>query len=314
IDFEELEGNSWNPPTMSVLGVDFDISITGWNDPGDAHDCGTGDVLVFDTDVASAVDNDLVVAGQSVVPNLGNVVAHQSCETPGTANDADVETFMQFAFTPGNYVVTSYTALDQEGPDGEFIALQIDIATDGTQVGITDITVDNGDAVEVVDVNPDAGFGQTLDFHFDGSGAIDDIEVCKIIERGGEGCTPGYWKQSQHFGNWPVDPFTFTFGDAFGGFCDSDSANLRRPEDTGTDICSITLLEALGLRGGGINALGRHASAAWLNAGSTVEFKYLQSEVETMVEAALASETYGPTKDALAEANEAGCPLARADL
>lgn len=313
IDFEQFDGNSVDPAPFNVLGVTVTLSIESWNDPGDAHDCGTGQVLIFDTDVASSLDNDLVLAGQSVTPNLGNVATHQSCETDGVGetfepNDADVETFMKFAFTTGNYFVTTFTALDQEGPQGESIGLNIDVGTDGTLVAITDITVDNADKVQVVDVDPDAAFSSSLDFHFDGSGAIDDIEVCKMIERGGEGCTPGYWKQEQHFGSWNVDPNSFTFGEAFAGFCGANSANLRKPENTSTDICSILLLDALGLKGGGINALGRHAAAAWLNTQS-VDFHYLQSEVETMVEAALLSGIFEETKDALDEANNAGCPL-----
>lgn len=313
IDFAQFSGGALSGPssplTLSALGVDVDVSITGWTDT--ASDCGTGRVLIFDTSVPSSPDPDLVLAGQSVTPNLGNVVTHQSCNTPGTPNDADVPTDMQFLFPTGDWAVKGYTALDQEGPEGEFVALTIDVATDGSQVGITDITVDNADSVEVVSIEPEASFTSTLDFEFEGSGAIDDIEVCKVVERGGEGCTPGYWRQSQHFGNWPVD-IEYTVAEAFVGFCDTMDAELRNPESG--MVCDLTLLEALQLRGGGINALMRHAAAAWLNAGSTVEFYYAQSEVEDMTEAALMSGLYEATKNGFADANEAGCPLGRAEL
>ncbi len=317
IDFSQFAGGTVSTPggalTLSALGVNVDVSITDWTDVPAENACGTGQVLIFDTSVPSTEDPDLVAAGQSVTPNLGNVGAHQSCNTPGTPNDADVPTDMQFVFPTGDWVVKGYTALDQEGPapSNEFIALEIDVATDGTQVGITDVTVNNDGAIEVVDVAPDASFTSTLDFEFGGSGAIDDIEVCKVVERGGEGCTPGYWKQSQHFGSWPVD-ISFTFAEAFDGFCDSNSLELRKPASG--DICDLTLLEALDTQGGHQNALARHAAAAWLNAGSTVDFFYAQSEVEDMVEAALLSGMYEPTKDALDEANNAGCPLGRAEL
>lgn len=317
IDFAQFEGGTLSEPslplTFGALGVDVDVSITDWTDVPDENACGTGRVLIFDTSVPSSVDDDLVLAGQSVTPNLGNVVAHQSCNTPGTPNDADVPTDMHFQFPDGDWVVKGYTALDQEGPapGNEFIALTIDVATDGSQVGITDITMNNDGEVEVVDVTPDASFGSTLDFEFNGSGAIDDIEVCKVVERGGEGCTPGYWKQSQHFGNWPVD-IDHAFGEAFDGFCSSNALELRKPASG--DVCELTLLEALGTGGGHQNALARHAAAAWLNAGSTVEFHFAQSEVEDMTEAALASSMFEDTKGALEDANEAGCPLGRAEL
>ena len=318
IDFEQFEGGTLSDPlqplTFSALGVDVDVEITEYTD--NSLDCGTGQVLIFDTSVDagtySGPDPDLVTAGQSVTPNLGNVATHQSCETPGTPNDANVEDTMRFTFPTGDWAVASFSALDQEGEaQDESIALRIDVATDGTQVGITDVNTDYANAVEVVEINPAASFTSTLDFEFDGSGAIDDIEVCKVVERGGEGCTPGYWRQSQHFGNWPVG-IDYRVDQAFDGFCGSMDAALQRPESG--NVCDLTLLQAVQLRGGGVNALMRHAAAAWLNAGSTVDFYYAQSEVEDMTEAALMSGMYEATKDGLADANEAGCPLGRAEL
>lgn len=125
------------------------------------------------------------------------------------------------------------------------------------------------------------------------------------FDRGGEGCTPGYWKQPQHFDSWNVDPFSFGFADAFPDACNWD-ADLEKPENG--SLCSRSLLEALSLKGGGANALGRHAAAAWLNTQS-VDFMYAQYEVESMVDAALEMGIYEITKDGLADANEAGCPL-----
>ena len=309
IRFEDfVPGSRHDPASLSILGASVEIDIAAFTD--NADDCGTGDVVMFDTSVPSSIDPDLVLAGQSVNPNLRIVAAHQSCENT-EPDDADIVGTMRFNFPTGDWVIKSFAALDQEGlSESE----QIQLETDGTFVKATDITVDNNDAVEVVLIDVDGSFSDSLDFEFNGSGAIDDIEICKIVERGGEGCTPGYWKQEQHFGNWPVDPFTFTFGEAFDGFCDPGSVLLRRPEAANTDVCTLTLLEALNVRGGGQNALARHAAAAWLNAGSTVDFFYSQSEVETKVEAALALSDFESVKNELAEANEAGCPLGRAEL
>jgi hypothetical protein len=68
---------------------------------------------------------------------------------------------------------------------------------------------------------------------------------------GNEGCTPGYWKQSQHFDSWTFYTTDQSFNAVFGG-------TYFTPD--------ITLLQALGLNGGGINALARHSVAALLNA------------------------------------------------
>ncbi|MEJ2547298.1 MAG: hypothetical protein P8125_05715, partial [Gemmatimonadota bacterium] len=166
----------------------------------------------------------------------------------------------------------------------EHIALRIDVTTDGTEVGKTDVAVDNDSKVEFVTIEPDAEFNSTLEFDFAGSGAIDDIRICKMEEqeRGEEGCTPGYWKQEHHFGNWPVNPYTTTFGDAFTVACDGASYPTVNPED-GTDICSILLLDALSLKGGDVNALARHAAAGWLNAMSSVDYFWTPAATESSV-------------------------------
>ena len=114
---------------------------------------------------------------------------------------------------------------------------------------------------------------------------------------GGEGCTPGYWKQSQHFGNWtgytPGQLFSSVFSDAFPG---------------------MTLLQVLGQGGGGLKALGRHTVAALLNAASGgVDSGYTTAEVIAAFNAAYASGSYDALHAEFAAANEQGCPLGRAE-
>lgn len=128
----------------------------------------------------------------------------------------------------------------------------------------------------------------------------EDDTVCFTHEwgnGGGEGCTPGYWKQSQHFGSWvspysPVDPQTY-FDAVFG---------------VGPHV---TLLKALGTGGGGENALGRHAVAALLNAAanSGVSYYYSTADVIQMVKDAYATGDFEGIKDLFAGQNELGCPL-----
>ena len=114
-------------------------------------------------------------------------------------------------------------------------------------------------------------------------------------EGGGEGCTPGYWKQSQHFDSYPAAYAPTTrFVDAFG-------VNA---------FPGKTLLQVLGQGGGGLKALGRHAVAALLNATSgDVDYDRTTAEVIASFRAAYASGSYETVKNVFATFNEQGCPL-----
>ena len=115
-------------------------------------------------------------------------------------------------------------------------------------------------------------------------------------EKGAEGCTPGYWKQDQHFDSWsapytPDTPFSAVFEDAFPG---------------------MTLLEVLGNGGGGLDALGRHTVAALLNAASGgVEYGWSTGEVIDAFNAVYPGtrSAYTAVKNDFAYDNERGCPL-----
>jgi len=124
---------------------------------------------------------------------------------------------------------------------------------------------------------------------------VDDPTYCPMITIcGGEGCTPGYWKQRQHFGNWtapyaPNTKFDAVFADAFG---------------------EMTLLQVLWQGGGGLKALGRHAVAALLNAASAdVEYDMSVEDVIAAFNEAYASGDYEGAKMELEDFNEQGCPL-----
>jgi hypothetical protein len=110
-----------------------------------------------------------------------------------------------------------------------------------------------------------------------------------------KGCTPGYWKQPQHFESWtgyaPSDSFAAVFG-------------------TGPNI---PLLAALEQGVGGESAFMRHAVAALLNAthpdicyagwyGNEYMIKWFVQETYRTGE-------FEYKKDMLEEFNEAGCPL-----
>ncbi len=108
------------------------------------------------------------------------------------------------------------------------------------------------------------------------------------------GCTPGYWKQSQHFDSWvgysPDGLFETVFGRDVPG--------------------NPTLLDALRGRGGGLVALMRHATAALLNgSNASVNYPYTSSQVVSLFQQAFDSGDYEKFKDMFAGMNEIGCPL-----
>jgi hypothetical protein len=115
---------------------------------------------------------------------------------------------------------------------------------------------------------------------------------------GGEGCTPGFWKQEQHFAAWlnppyaPSTPFSDVFENAF-------------PD--------MTLLEVLSQGGGKLKALGRHTVAALLNA-ATADVDYDFGTPADVINAF--NEVYPGNKRAynrlkreFSYLNEQGCPI-----
>jgi len=72
----------------------------------------------------------------------------------------------------------------------------------------------------------------------------------------------------------------------------------------------ITLLDALGLGGGGTEALARHATAALLNSGSDMTFDYSSAQVIQLYRDAMDGVIgVESAKNQLASANETGCPF-----
>lgn len=118
-----------------------------------------------------------------------------------------------------------------------------------------------------------------------------------------QGCTPGYWKQTQHFDSWPAsyrptDQFSAVFGTVI----------TVRQGGSGI-IVDPNLLQALNANGGQINALARHAVAALLNAASNgVAFNLSTGEVIDLFNTGYLDDM-NASKNLLAQYNEQGCPL-----
>ena len=113
---------------------------------------------------------------------------------------------------------------------------------------------------------------------------------------GGEGCTPGYWKQEQHFDSYPA-PYT--------------SATLFNAVfDDVPEFAGLTLPEVAALGGGGIYALGRHTVAALLSSASSgVDYDLTTAQVISMFNAAYPGGDLEGLKNIFAGFNEQGCPL-----
>jgi hypothetical protein len=114
---------------------------------------------------------------------------------------------------------------------------------------------------------------------------------------GGEGCTPGYWKQPHHFDSWvgytQGQLFSSVFEDAYPG---------------------LTLLQVLSNNGNTAGeALGRHTVAALLNAasGSGVSYDLTTAEVIAGFNAAWpgTKNQLNAQKAIFSGFNEQGCPL-----
>ena len=126
-----------------------------------------------------------------------------------------------------------------------------------------------------------------------------------LIPTGGEGCTPGYWKQEQHFDSWSTYTPGQLAGSVFnlGGF---------------PTLASKTLVATLGGTGGpgtlgAASILLRAAVAAILNAESAgVDYTQVTADIIADVNAALASNDRATMLALAAELdadNNLGCPL-----
>jgi hypothetical protein len=138
------------------------------------------------------------------------------------------------------------------------------------------------------------------------------IDAGMYMPPGGEGCTPGFWKNNadkKHAVAWvptgysPSDKFSDVFGVVI-----TVRAGGRRT------ITDPTLLQALKATGGGVDALARHAVAALLNAAHPLIAYGIGNPagVIALVHDALTSpdpDAIGDAHTLLAGYNEAGCPI-----
>jgi len=148
----------------------------------------------------------------------------------------------------------------------------------------------------------------------DGNGELPNdvqkVEGVKVIlcKPPSEGCTPGFWKQKQHFEFWkkykPEGQYATKFYDVFKRYITIKVDNK--------DVTKPTLLQALNAQGGCVNALARHSVAALLNAASGIGYPYSEAQIIQAFQTAFDTKScteMEKQKNIFELANEAGCPF-----
>ena len=183
------------------------------------------------------------------------------------------EAVVTFTF-PFDIVATSidFIDIDGNGPNPRVELYDMDDTLLGT---FPILNNDPGNGKHVVDLFDTPGV-RRMEVWIQGSGAIDDVVYQR---RGGSGCTPGFWKNhdgSKKQGNyWPVDELTSgmdTIWEEYFAVCEY------------TELDPKYLTDTIRLKGGGLNKIGRHGTAALLNAlHPMVYYPYSVGEVINMV-------------------------------
>jgi hypothetical protein len=251
-------------------------------------------LIVFDSNASGTPDPDL----QADIGNLAIIPEHL------IDNDLDgLVDVPNDSIRGGRQIYT----FDQDRTVGSFRIVDIDHgdpdshharAFDANGNLIVKVPIIIGADGNVQTVNVNATGVRRLEITYRDSAGVTAIELGCPPEPpgGGEGCTPGYWKQEHHFDSWrnPYDP-----GDSFNTYFDNAFPGM-------------TLLEVLKQGGGGLNALGRHTVAALLNAASAgVDYAFSPATVIASFNAVYpgTKSDYETLKDQFEMENQRGCPL-----
>jgi hypothetical protein len=267
---------------------------------------------------------DVTVTGVVLHRETGDGLPGDSANAQKTWVDANIQITPATATNPlnTNHTLTGHVNVNPGGgfvnaPDGTLITFTIlsgpgsfvgGVNTCTTAGGTGSCTVQITSAVAgttVVRASTNVTVGGVSLTRATGDAHVgDSADAQKTWEGGGQGCTPGYWKQTQHFDSWVGTGYTpnQTVGSVF----------------TNSGVPTQTLVQALGGGGGSTiqgakSILLRAAVAALLNAGSSgVSYQFTTAQIIAATNAALASNDRATILDLAAQldaANNAGCPL-----
>jgi hypothetical protein len=297
IPMEAMAGLTLKLDSDSGASLDIDDNSLNDDDP-------TVGVVLFN----GIFDGDVVVATGISKPILGS--ASQAELSLAGVSIAASSGVLMITVTDTDYLLSPSTgpatlASSVGGTTDGLSTFQSYVDTSNTACGTAGATVTTTglqgpfgpgpfDDSAITSFTQDGDFSLTIVAMLDlGAGEIQSFGADTTVtpeEVGGEGCTPGFWKN--HLDVWPIDPdtpFADIFDDAFPG---------------------MTLGDVVDLKGGGLNRLGAHTVAALLNALSPhVDYPLTAGEVIDMFNDAFQSGDYNDTKDIFVEFNELGCPI-----
>ena len=169
----------------------------------------------------------------------------------------------------------------------------------------------------------------TVTAHFHPLGFPNDIfddGTCSVAVTGGEGCTPGFFKNHTNVWDQASDPisikikaavdakgapYLYVAGQGVTTQLYRNIFGLTPAQMTAAGLSpSLTMLQAINLGGGGFNALARHSVAGLLSSAS-VAYPFSTDAVLTMVHNAIVTLTLEPTLTQITNANnlsELNCP------
>jgi len=271
---------------------------------------GNNEVIIFDADKTGTADPDLEVDNGFhllILPEIGYTDTSPADGFIDSPNDAAAGGTITIKMDTPKFL-KSFVLVDHENDPNAKARAYSDHAGLNLVKEVTLPITGNG---QFTTVNMNAANVKRLDVTYKDSGGITNINL-KCEPPNNEGCTPGFWKQSQHFKFWKTykttDKFAYTFG------ITGAKADLKiKVDNMDVMLKDATLLQALKAQGGGLNALARHAVAALLNAASGANYAFTVDEVKLMVKNAINSGSYEITKNTLAEENERGCPFGKDD-
>lgn len=172
ISFDDQGFSHGTIVTTISTGFGFDLNVAVLNDPNDINNA-----RIFDTQTQSGPDPDLQVPPVGLCADcagLNNVLVIEGPPNFDVEGDSDYpngKIRLTGFLGNGTFFVESYKALDQEIVEGP-----LRLSVDGTQVGASSAQGDG--SVETVVTSPTT-FEEVAEFQFGGSGAIDDLVLCR---------------------------------------------------------------------------------------------------------------------------------------
>ncbi len=184
ISFDDQGFSYGSIVTTLTTGFGFDLTVAV-TEPN-----GVNNARIFDTRTQEFPDHDLQIPPAGECPDcvgLNNVLVIEgvpSWEIEGDSPDGGVISLTGFTGN-GLFYFESYKALDQE-----IVEAPIRLLVDGVEIGAS--SAQGNGSVEIVET-PFTTFEDVAEFDFGGSGAVDDLLICRTSEGVGRFTGGGGW-------------------------------------------------------------------------------------------------------------------------